>query len=177
MKTLTLIVAAIILSITFTLIPPPASAQQDQQVVKTTSSDVGLSEVLRKHVSKDIPILPDISITPPDPSVPHELARFSGAWVGEWRGQRTNAHMADQLYVFEKVSPTSGTMVSGGIGRFAGQSDSNYGRTWSSRNELQPEGSKLTVTFPNGNWTTFQIEGERLSVRSRTWVGTFKKIQ
>ena len=171
-----LIVAAIVLSIT--LIPAPASAQQDQQVVKITSSDAaGLLEVLRKHIPKDIPVLPDISITPPDASVSHELAQFSGAWAGELRGQRTNAHMADQLYVFEKVSPTSVTMVSGGIGRFAGQSDSNYGRTWSSRNELQPEGSKLTVTFPNGNWTTFQIEGERLSVRSRTWVGTVKKIQ
>ncbi len=177
MKMPSLIVATTVLFFIITLNPALASAQQDQQMVKTTSSNAGLSEVLQKYIPKDIPVLTDISIAPPDPSVPHELARFSGAWAGELRGQRTNAHMADQLYVFEKVSPTSVTLVSGGIGRFTGGSDSNYGKTWSSRNKLQPEGSKLTVTFQNGNWTTFQIEGELLSVRSRTWVGTFKRIQ
>jgi len=187
MKTLSLIVAAIVLSITI-FIPMPALAQQvaqDQpkEAVKTSVPEtkpigVGLlAEVLRKHIPEDIPILPDISITPPDASVSHELARFSGAWIGRFQGQRTNTYMADQLYVFEKVLPTSVTMVSGGVGRFADGSDRNYGRTWSNRYELRPEGSQLTVTFPNGNRATFQIEGEYLSVQTRTWVGTFKKIQ
>ena len=177
---LSIVMVAFVLSFT----PIPVVPAVGQQVVTATSPNAeALSEMIRKHIPKDIPILADVSITPPDSSVPAELARLSGAWVGEWRGARTGAYMMDHVYVFEKVSNTSVTVASMGVGRFVGDSNTNYGQTWANRYELQPETTTpLTVTLPNGNRVTFQIQDGQLKTRSvhrsgNSQVGTFKKIQ
>lgn len=158
------------------------SSRQVEMVKATSTSTETLSEVLRKRVPKDIPVLEDISITPPGPSVPTELAELSGAWVGEWREERTNRHMIDAVYVFEEISSTAVTVVLGSISRFDG-SNRDYGRTQSSRHEFWPEEtSPLTVTNRRGDRIMWQVRDKQLIARSvnldgSTWVGTFKKIQ
>lgn len=54
----------------------------------------------------------DTRIVPPAPSVPEELARFSGKWSGAWYGARTGAFMGDQILVVEKVNSSTATVVS-----------------------------------------------------------------
>lgn len=194
MKTVLTIAVAIVLS--FTLIPTAdVSGQQVVQdqpkdaikasITTTSPSNVEtLYQSLKKQVPKDIPMMDDVSITPPDPGVPPELAGLSGAWVGEWRGERTNAHMFDHVYVVEKISATSITLASMSVGRFVGRSSNNYGQQFSNRYELRFEGlSPLQVTLPNGNNVTLKIEDDTLKTRSvrpnggGVNVGTFKKVK
>lgn len=52
----------------------------------------------------------DTRIVPPAPSVPEELARFSGKWSGSWYGARTGAFMGDQILVVEKVNSSTATV-------------------------------------------------------------------
>lgn len=180
-KLLSLIAVAIVLFITAVEITPaPAQQAAETRMAQAASPTTEtLSDVLKKRAPKGVPIMEDINITPPDPSVPAELAQLSGVWVGEYRGRRTDAHMADWFYVFEKVSPTSVTVVSAGFGRFVSRSSSsNYGKTWSARHELTPvETSPLTVIMPSGNKNTFMVKGGHLYVESPTWVGTFTRIK
>ncbi|GEM_PF-1895261 len=160
----------------------PVAVQQATERQSASSGTETLSEILKKRAPNGVLILENISVTSPDPSVQQELVWLSGAWVGEWRGERTNALMIDHVYVFEKVSNTSVTVVSMGVGRFSGR-DSNYGETWSNRYVLKPEEtSPLTVVLPNGNKITFQVrDGQLMKTRSvrpngSVNVGIFKKI-
>lgn len=195
LKLFAVLVLAVIVSFFGSVVPGHAqttAATEETQPLAAVASpappakvvELKLSEILKKRVPKGVPVLEDIAVTAPDRSVSSELTEFSGAWVGEWHGERTNAHMADQLVVFEKVSPTSVTVVSAGIGRFVGGSYSNYGETWSRRSDLRPEheGTPLVVTAPNGNRVTYEVKGGKLKARSVTpsgvsWIGTFEKIQ
>ncbi len=176
------VIVAVAFVLSFTLIP--ATFVSGQQVVTATSpSPETFSEILKKQVPKGVPILENISVTTPSSDVPTELAGFSGAWVGEWYGERTNSYMADQLIVFEKISPNSVTVVSGGIGRFVGGSYTNFGQTWSGRStlSLEREGVAVVMTTPSGYTLTYKIEGKKLRARSAStggaWVGTFEKVR
>ena len=164
-----------------------ASAQETKLAQAASSTTESLSTVLKKYMPKDLPMLDDLVVIKPSLEVPPQLAELSGAWVGEWRGDKTSVYMGDQVYVFEEVSATSLTLVTAGIGRYQaprGQRGSNAGRTWSDRFKgVQPEGtSPFTVTLPNGNKNTYQVRDGQLNVQLITpggivWNGTFKKIQ
>src|SRR5712692_10078850 len=67
----------------------------------------------------DIKLPPNITIHPPAADAPAALAAFTGKWYGKWHGERTNAYMADQVFIFEKINPSTVTVVSEGIGRFS----------------------------------------------------------
>lgn len=160
------------------------TAPQDTGVAQATHHLAEtFSEVLKRRVPKGVPVMDDIAITPPDSSVSRDLAEFSGAWVGEWYGERTNSYMADQLIVFEKISAESITVVSGGIGRFVGGSYTNHGQTWSGRSDMRLEnkGLPLVLTTPSGYTLTYKVEGGKMRARSASaggaWVGTFEKVQ
>ncbi|MDO8589754.1 MAG: hypothetical protein Q7R69_00585 [bacterium] len=185
-KTFSLI--AVVIALFITSINVPASAQQadGNQVAQAASPSMettSLTEVIRKHVP-DVPVLPDINITPPDPSVPTEVAGLSGVWVGEFRGGSANVLMAHQVLAFERISPLATTMVSSGIGRYVGGRDQNYGRTWSGRREakVRADGEKIVVTDSKGNVYLLSIKQDgRLHATvtgpGLSWVGTLEKVR
>jgi len=124
---------------------------------------------------------PNITIHPPAADAPAALAAFTGTWYGKWHGERTNAYMADQVFIFEKINPSTVTVVSEGIGRFSAP-NGNYGRKWSGRYELtaQLKQDDLVMTCPDENTLTYSLAKDGvMRVRSHSpggaWIGEFKK--
>lgn len=159
-------------------------AQTTVAQAPVSRSAESLTAVIKNRVPKDIPMLDDLVVVKPDPSVPAELAHLSGAWVGEWHGERTNAHMADDVEVFEKVSATSVTVASMGIGRFIGKKGGNKGQTWSSRSDrsFEKDGGAITIISTRGNRITYEVKNGQLIGRMvlagnrGVWIGTFERV-
>ncbi len=48
-------------------------------------------------IPSDLEFPSDIKIIPPDPSIPKEIAAFSGVWVGKWQNGRNHALIVKEI--------------------------------------------------------------------------------
>lgn len=127
--------------------------------------------------SKDIPLPADISVEKPDATIGRDLAAFSGKWYGEWRGDRTNAFMAELIIVVEKIAQSSVTVSYVGVGRW-GQLD---GRRWNYRLSAEYIDGALRFKTPTGTIITcWMISDGKISVRGEgsggAWVATMQRL-
>ena len=128
---------------------------------------------------QDIQLPADLTVEAPDTTIDVQLASFSGKWYGEWRGERTNALMAEQMIVVERVSAASISVVYVGIGRF-GQL---VGKRWNYRVAADFVDGVLRFSIPNGGpvVTCKPSQDGTLAVRGDTpsgsWIATMRKLQ
>ena len=54
---------------------------------------------------QNLPLPNDISIVPPSPDLPKDLAAFSGKWAGRW------SHGIDAMMIFEKIDKTEAVVL------------------------------------------------------------------
>ena len=58
------------------------------------------------QLPQGVPLPPNITIEPPDPTLPKELAAFSGIWVGAWRGTHPfSVGYVDAVVIVESITP------------------------------------------------------------------------
>lgn len=127
--------------------------------------------------SKDIPLPADISVEVPDETIGRELAAFSGKWYGEWRGDRTNTFMAEQIIVVERITQSSVTVSYVGLGRW-GQLD---GRRWNYRLSAEYIDGTLRFKLPTGTIVTCRKNPDgtisaRGEVSGGAWVATMQRL-
>jgi hypothetical protein len=60
---------------------------------------------LSAQAQSDVPLPTDVTIVLPDPTIPKDLAGFSGKWVGVWD------NVLNHVLVVEKVEPTSASVI------------------------------------------------------------------
>lgn len=96
----------------------------------------------------DVPLPVDVRVVPPSPSVPQELAGFSGTWKGAWGG------VQNHLLAVEQISIKGASVV------YAWGATPKLGRTWAGYERAQGvwrEGA-LHVVLRDGAQVTYRMQ-------------------
>ena len=132
-------------------------------------------------VPSDIRLPEYVKVLPPDPSLPRELAKFSGKWSGAWYWD--GAYIADSLIVVEKIDKQSAMVFYAGIGR----SERMLGQKWGSRYRAELIDGDLVFALGGSYATVIKLRVDASNVMhargefkstyaGAAWVGTFRKI-
>ena len=117
-----------------------------------------------------VPIPNDFKITPPDSSLPKELANFSGNWKGVWHNLSDSGSL-DAVLIIEKIEGKSAVVVY----CWGDSSEWRVKNGWRRYTaDINKKGGKDTLSFGSGSGVKFEFSlmGEKLSGTDNRWRNT-----
>lgn len=94
----------------------------------------------------DAPLPSDVNIVPPGPSVPKELAAYSGKWAGNW------GNGGDTILVVEEIIPPSSAVIIYSWGKSYYTKKSGW-----TRQHADFADGELTARFSNGALVQYRL--------------------